>query len=246
MKKLILASSSPRRRELIAHLQLPFVVQSADVDETPSHGELPRDLVLRLSRAKADVVARMNPNGASVVLAADTIVALDGDIIGKPRDAADAEAILKRLRGRAHQVFTGATITRTPTPNRSTSAKNAGQAVRNSTEQGKGICPLPRDEQHVAGEGWGGDSNGGSWSSVCETLVHMRNYSDDELRAYIASQSPFDKAGAYAIQDETFRPVARIVGCYLNVMGLPLCEVIRGLQALGVAVDAREPIPHET
>ena len=73
----------------------------------------------------------------------------------------------------------------------------------------------------------------------------MRSYSDDELRAYIASASPFDKAGAYAIQDQDFHPVERIEGCYMNVMGLPLCEVIRGLRALGVALEVREPIRHD-
>ncbi len=199
--KLILASSSPRRREILSYLNIPFVVHSADIDETPRADESPQDMVLRLSREKAQAIASANPHNAAVVLAADTTVALDGTTIGKPRDADDAKHILKSLRGRAHDVYTGLTL----------APMHAGEC----------------------------------WSSICQTHVHMREYSDDEIRAYIASTSPFDKAGAYAIQDKAFFPVTRIEGCYLNVMGLPLCEVLRGLCARGADVNAREPVLHD-
>jgi len=175
-------------------------------------------MVLRLSRAKAaelsaagisrDVAiiaadAKLSAAGTLrdvVVIAADTTVALDGLIIGKPKDAAEAEQLLRQLRGRMHQVFTGLTL---------------------SSPQGR------------------------EWSSLVETRVYMRAYGDDELLAYVASGEVYDKAGAYAIQDEPFHPVARIEGCYMNVMGLPLCEVIRGLRALGIETDQTEPIPHD-
>ena len=219
---LVLASASPRRREILSHLELPFVVQPANVDETPLAGETPAAMVLRLSRAKAaelstkvaaasdtrDVVIIAADAGLSaarasravVIIAADTTVALDGLIIGKPKDAAEAEHILRQLRGRMHQVFTGLTLA---------------------------------------------SPQGHQWSALCETRVYMRAYDDEELLAYVASEEVYDKAGAYAIQDALFHPVERIEGCYLNVMGLPLCEVIRGLRALGIETHKTEPIPHD-
>jgi MAF protein len=209
-------------------LQIPFDAHAADVDETPLAGETPAALVLRLSRAKATVfsietarravsqdvrVARryatLSAAGAvldAIILAADTTVALDGEVVGKPRDAVEAQDILKRLRGRMHQVFTGLTL-----------------------------APLIS----------GGERPAGDWSTVCETRVHMRNYGDDELLAYIDAGEVYDKAGAYAIQDAVFHPVARIEGCYMNVMGLPLCEVIRGLRAVGVETHKTEPARHD-
>lgn len=102
---IILASSSPRRRELLADLGIPFAVVPSDVDETPRPGELPVDLVRRLARMKATKAARFQR--AAVVLAADTIVVVDGDILNKPVDRADARAMLERLAGREHVVLTG-------------------------------------------------------------------------------------------------------------------------------------------
>jgi MAF protein len=200
---LILASSSPRRREILAQLQIPFTVRPADIDETPHDGESPDAMVLRLSREKAHAIARPASTD-TIILAADTTVVLDGENIGKPQDAVDADAILRRLRGRPHQVFTGVTM----------------------------LCAMPNHQPQT-------------WSSLCETRVHMRDYGDDEIARWIATGKLYDKAGAYAIQDADINPVARIVGCYLNVMGLPLCEVIRGLNALGVRVELEEPLPHD-
>ncbi len=106
--ELILASQSPRRRQLLAGLGLTFTVDAADVDETPLPGEAPDALVCRLCRAKAQAVAVRYP--AAVVLAADTLVALDGALLGKPVDAAEAVAMLRALRGRAHQVYTAVCV----------------------------------------------------------------------------------------------------------------------------------------
>ena len=200
---IVLASSSPRRREILSYLKRPFTVRAADIDEMPQAGEAPVTLVQRLSRQKAAAVAAAMPPGEALILAADTIVVIDGEIINKPRDAEHAEAILRQLRGRMHQVFTGLTLA----------------CVPGKTET--------------------------LWSAVCETQVHMRHYGDDEMLASIAAGGVFDKAGAYAIQDPVFHPVARIRGCYMNVMGLPLCEVIRGLRAAGETLAAQEPIRHD-
>jgi len=104
--RLVLASSSPRRRELLATLGVEFEVRPADADETPREGETPEPLVLRLALAKARAAARPG----ELVLGADTIVALDGEPLGKPADAAEARAMLARLSGRHHQVWTGVAL----------------------------------------------------------------------------------------------------------------------------------------
>lgn len=109
---LVLASNSPRRRELLALGDLPFVVQAADLDETPKPGESPPDYVLRLAVEKARAASEWL-EGDSLVLAADTTVALDNAILGKPEDAGEARRILRSLRGRVHQVYTGIALLRT-------------------------------------------------------------------------------------------------------------------------------------
>lgn len=223
----------------MGYLPLPLRAQSADVDETPRAAETPPAMVLRLSLEKAGVIARAPADAAGIVVAADTTVVLEGQNIGKPADAADAVRILKWLRGRAHHVYTGLTLMPVPSLTR--------PSLSTPPANGPGVLPRADDlaapERRPAGSAEGVKSK--TWSALCHTLVHMREYSDDEIRDYVASASPFDKAGAYAIQDEDFHPVIGIEGCYLNVMGLPLCEVIRGLRALGVELDAREPVAHD-
>ncbi len=198
VRPVILASASPRRRDLLASLGVSFRVVVADIDEAAHPGESPQLLAARLAATKArTVAARVSAsNGQSqtqtadelVILAADTVVAIDAAILGKPRDDAEALAMLLALRGRSHRVLTGLALA-------------VGDTV--------------------------------AWTSVVETAVLMRSYGDDEVDAYIASGLPFDRAGAYGIQDAEFRPVAQIDGCYTNVVGLPLCEVERAFSAIG-------------
>ena len=107
---LILASTSPRRRELITLFGLAFNFLSADIDEAPRADELPEGLVWRLSRAKAAIGIRDSKQPDAIVIGADTVVSLDGAILGKPSDAADATRILRLLRGRAHTVYSGITV----------------------------------------------------------------------------------------------------------------------------------------
>jgi septum formation protein len=104
---LLLASGSPRRRDLLASVEIPFTIEVPEVDETPLPGESPRDLTLRLARVKAREVARRVPRPGGIVLAADTTVVVDDTALGKPRDRDDAVATLHRLSGREHQVLTG-------------------------------------------------------------------------------------------------------------------------------------------
>ena len=118
---LILASASPRRRELLASLDLDFTVRPATVDETPNPGERPRDLVRRLAREKAEAGARNGEQASSEdardagqghewVLAADTIVVIEGEVLGKPADRTEARSMLKRLQSRWHLVLTGVAL----------------------------------------------------------------------------------------------------------------------------------------
>lgn len=105
IRRLILASGSPRRRDLIALLRLPFVIKAANVDESGCDGEAPAGMVRRLSEAKARAIPDVRPD--ELVIGADTVVALDGEVLGKPLDAADAGRMLRLLCGRAHHVYSG-------------------------------------------------------------------------------------------------------------------------------------------
>jgi septum formation protein len=189
---LVLASGSPRRRAFLQALSLPFSIQVADVEEETREGEAPHTLVARLSLEKALVVAAVRPG--AVVIGADTIVTLDGELLGKPEGPAEAAAMLRRLRSRAHVVYTGIAV-----------------------------CP---------------PSGGTPLSAVVASTVWMRAYSEDEIAAYVASGDPLDKAGAYAIQNESFHPVERMHGCYAGVMGLPL----QALADLMARVGIRSPV----
>jgi len=183
--RIVLASASPRRQALLSLLGLPFTIQTPNVDEYQRPGESPSDLVLRLSLSKT----RSAVSGPeSLVIAADTIVVLDGQVLGKPPSPEAAVEMLTRLRGRQHIVHTGLTLV-------------AGERSQ------------PR-------------------SALATTIVQMRDYSDGEIRRYVNTAEPMDKAGSYAIQSETLDPVARIQGCYANVMGLPLCHLYCLLDAI--------------
>jgi len=199
--KLILASASPRRRELLSRLGIPFEVVPADIDEDVSAGR-PERIARRLASAKTLAVATLRPE--ALVLAADTVVACRGRLLAKPRDAAEAQVMLQLLRGRAHRVVTAvAVVPPLETPRR-------------------GVSTLV---DHVV------------------TVVRMRHYSDEEIAASIARGDPFDKAGAYAIQDETFRPVASYTGCYCNVVGLPLWTTVRLLGRAGLDITGSNLLP---
>jgi septum formation protein len=205
---LLLASQSPRRRELLALLGLPFDTTVADVAEDPLADESPDAAALRLSQAKARAARSRGERGRgacpeqrrgacpeqgrgtrpdTLIIACDTVVALDGELLGKPRDATEALSVLRRLRGRSHTVFSAVTLL-----------------------------------EPVAGR---------TSSDVAATRLAMRTYTDAEMAAYVASGDPLDKAGAYGIQHPGFHPVAELQGCYANVMGLPLCHLTRALRA---------------
>jgi MAF protein len=193
---LLLASNSPRRRQLLALGGWTFHMQATEVDERPQTEEHPGDYVLRLAEGKARAAAHLAESG-DLVIAADTTVADGMTILGKPADASQAAEMLTRLRGRVHRVYTAVAV----------------------------FCP----------------EDGVLLTDLCVTDVPMRNYSDEELHAYVASGDPLDKAGAYAIQHAGFHPVDRLEGCYANVVGLPLCHLTRTLRKTGVLPNSDVP-----
>jgi len=215
---LVLASTSPRRKQLLALGGWDFSVIAPQVDEQVLPEESPSDYVRRLAEKKAHAAWRLLAgNGVfprpfefgqsdesqswdksslaqAIILAADTTVAwrdavnATDFILGKPADIAEAERMLRQLRNQTHQVFTGLAVFRA--------------------------------------------SDGASLTEVVATDVRMRDYSEAELRAYVATGDPFDKAGAYAIQHAEFKPVQNLQGCFANVMGLPVCHTARLLSQM--------------
>jgi septum formation protein len=202
--ELILASASPRRRELMQSLGLPFTIRPADVDEESVTDPDPVANVRQTAALKAGAVAaalaaEAGPQAPEAILvAADTTVALDGRMLAKPSGVDEAWQMLQLLRGRRHQVYTGITLL------------------------------------HL--------SSGRIMEDVAATAVTMRDYSDAEIAAYIATGDPLDKAGAYAIQHAQFRPAAALDGCYANVVGLPLCHLVCALQEMGVTLSLPGPV----
>lgn len=185
---LVLASNSPRRKELLELLGIEFAVSPADVDETEGITEDPKAYVQRLAMAKARKMSG-SAGFKQIVLAADTTVTDGKAILGKPVDKAQAWFMLQKLRGRVHFVHTAIVL----------------------------LSP----------------ASGRTITDLCTSRVHMRNYSDEEIEAYIKTGDPKDKAGAYAIQNEEFNPVDQFKGCFASVMGLPLCHVERNLRRMG-------------
>ena len=187
---LILASGSPRRRELFTEAGLNFEVVSVDVDETPNEKE-PEKVAQELSRRKAAAAERMiygETDRNKVIVAADTVVIHNKEVLGKPKDEADAVRMLTELSGAVHDVITGVTIL---TPGR--------EEVTFSQR----------------------------------TRVRFRPLSEEEIRDYVATGEPMDKAGAYGIQGLGGRLVEGIDGDFNNVVGFPIDRFLAIMKVLG-------------
>ncbi len=180
---LILASASPRRKELLSLFGIPFTIRVADIDETMDSVKAPSDEVARLSREKALAVPR---EAGDIVIAADTIVVCEEKVLGKPHSKEEAFSMLRLLSGRDHQVMTG--------------------------------CTVLRDDQAV------------TFTEV--TDLHFRELTEKEVRRYVESGEPMDKAGAYGIQGGAALFCEKMVGDYYNVMGLPVCRLGQVLKAM--------------
>ena len=188
--KIILASASPRRRELLKLVGIEHEVKPADIDESVRDGEKPHDYAERLAREKAELVNN-GANPDQIVIGADTTVVVDDEMLGKPGDAGEAEVMLGKLSGRTHTVITAVAVCR----------------------------------------------SGETWSSVEEVEVTFRKLSSGEIKSYIATGEPMDKAGAYGIQGFGATIVDRIEGDYFAVMGLPLARLVRLLAEAGARYD---------
>lgn len=210
---LVLASASPRRQDLLRNADIAFTVQAADIDETPLPNEPPRECAERLAREKALAVWRTRPQ--DVVLGADTIVVVDETILGKPADSADATRMLRLLSGRVHRVITGVCVVQA-VASRQLPAISADLA-EHSGQSSMDFVRTENRELKTESE---------------TTLVTMSELSDAEIRDYVASGEPMDKAGAYAIQGRASRWIPRIEGDYGNVVGLPVSLVYRMLAQL--------------
>jgi len=184
---LILASASPRRKELLQRLGLPFRSIPSRIQEDFRTGESPGDHVLRLSEAKAREIAQRFPG--NWIIGADTIVVVGEEILGKPGGPDEARRMLETLAGRTHEVLTG-------------------------------LCVLRLDEGRGA-------------QRIARTRVHVRELSRDEMKWYIRTGEPFDKAGGYAIQGYGGIFISGIEGSYTNVVGLPTTELVLMLRDLG-------------
>ena len=185
---LVLASTSPRRYQILSLLGLPFLMVPPASREVLSGARPPAQEALHQARQKAASLVSRFPD--AVILGSDTLINLDGRLIGKPSSLDDARAILQRLRGRTHDVVTAVSI----------------------LHQSKNV------------------------DAVETARVTIRDFTDTELDAYLATGDPLDKAGAYAIQGAGRDLVASLDGDYLAVVGLPLRAVAQGLAKLGCPV----------
>ncbi|MFJ5715529.1 Maf family protein [Neobacillus sp. NPDC093127] len=185
MQNLILASSSPRRKELLENLHLTFAMNSSEVDESFDPALSPEEVVMELANRKAQAVFKDNRN--AFVIGSDTIVVANNQILGKPSDEAEAIRMLTTLSGCQHEVFTGVSI----------------------------VSPTSSTKFYEKTEVW-------FWELT-----------DEEIRAYVKSGEPFDKAGAYGIQQLGSMLVKKINGDYFAVVGLPVSRTIRELRQAG-------------
>lgn len=197
-KIIYLASKSPRRRELLKQIGVPYelllmreTAPRVDIDESPRPEETPHAYVERVVRLKADVALRAMRDRklpARPILTADTTVTLDGHILGKPETRDDAISMLKRLSGQTHQVLTAVMVT---------------------TES----------DQHKV---------------LTTSFVTFAPMSEEEIRAYVESGEPMDKAGAYGVQGRAARFISKLSGSYSGVVGLPLYETANLLKLANV------------
>lgn len=222
-----LASRSPQRIALISRLGLDVTARpSAVAEEQISTPPDPPGIVQALALAKARDVAAVCPN--AVVLGADTLVALDGIVLGKPPDAAAAAAMLRRLSGRRHEVLTGLAVLAPAQPAGRGSADAtpatpfARPASRGANRLADALEAARRPFPDIAVEL---TDRQYALSLVARSSVVFHTLSEQVIQAYVASGEPMGKAGSYGIQGAGSQLIATLEGCFTNVVGLPLCAV---------------------
>lgn len=198
--RIILASKSPRRKELLSRIGIEYECIVSEAEEKTTESS-PDNVVAELSRQKAENIfeiirAGERDNSPMVIIGADTVVACDSNIMGKPKDKQDAGRMLKLLEGRSHSVWTGVTL-----------------LFVNIDKNGK------YSENKVISE-----------TFACETKVYMYHVSDNEIEEYIKTEEPLDKAGAYGIQGIAAKFIEKIEGDYNNVVGLPVSALYQRIK----------------
>ncbi len=201
LPKLILASGSPRRAEILNFVGWEFEKRVADIDETEFLNENPTDYVQRLAREKAEAVAAHYENG--LILGADTIVVIDEKIIGKPKDLLDARRMLKLLSGRWHEVLTGVALVKKQVSGQKANTITKEQRTKDKGQRTKLVVGLQT------------------------TRVKFAELSDAEIEFLVEKGEPLDKAGGYAVQAQAALFIEEIQGDYWNVVGLPINLVFR-------------------
>lgn len=192
MKKLILASASPRRKQLLKQIGLEFEILASNIEEKLNPRLKPLHQVESLSLQKAEATAQLARAKGAIILAADSMVAIDDEVLGKPKDEKDAKRMLQKLSGREHAIVTGFTLLDT------VSKKTVTKSV--------------------------------------ETKVRFKSLSAAEISSYIKKEKPFDKAGAYGIQELAAIFVEKIEGDYFGAVGLPLYTLAKELKKFGITV----------
>ena len=191
--KIILASASPRRRELLTQIGVNFAVQPACGEEVIT-GSNPEEVVKELSGQKSEEVAKMQQEGDWLVIGADTVVSCDSRILGKPKDEADAFVMLSMLQGHTHEVYTGVTLY------------------------------------------WSVNGKEQKLTFAEQTKVTMYAMTAEEIRSYIKTGEPMDKAGSYGIQGKCAAFIEKISGDYNNVVGLPVARIYQELLQKGIDI----------
>ncbi|MBQ9340130.1 MAG: Maf family protein [Paludibacteraceae bacterium] len=221
---ILLASKSPRRRELLAGLGIPFRVVDVNADENYPSELREGDIPLFIARSKAAAYAEPLAEG-EVLLTADTIVWLDGEVLGKPKDEGDAVRMLHRLSGKTHQVYTavclrfrcGAPMNNVKWGESGVSANNVPPTCRDSI-----ILPSLSDNSTI-----------GERAFVSRSDVTFRTLSDEEIYHYVRHYRPLDKAGAYGIQEWIgYIGCVKMEGSFYNVMGLPTAALYDELKKI--------------
>ncbi len=230
--ELILASSSPRRQELLREIGVPFVVHAANINEDQLAGEAPIAYALRLAREKAQAVAAQYPQ--SYVLGADTIVVIDGEVLGKPIDHADASRMLRKLSGRAHEVTTAVTLIAPSTVSSNTVRPSLIPPNTISPSEVQPNLPAPNTASTSTIPSEKAAQGTLIQTRASTTKVYFREIAEAEIQQYVAGGEPMDKAGAYAIQGGASRWTDRIEGEFSNVVGLPLSLVTEMLKTTGL------------
>jgi septum formation protein len=204
MHKIILASGSPRRREILEQVGLKFTVCTSDIEEIFTK-EKPEEIVIELASIKVNDVAN-KINESSIIIGSDTMVAVNGQVMGKPKDEEDAKNMIRKLQDNKHQVYTGVSVI----------IKEEALEQSNTSQEKNPIYI----NKYV--------------NFVTKTDVWVNSMTEEQIAAYVETGEPYDKAGAYAIQGRFAIHINKIEGDYYNIVGFPIAKLYEVLLKEGI------------